>query len=244
MTRSLAATRSRRPSSGRYPLRRNRLRWRANKRERAMPMPGDDLVPFPLVQSTHAVTIAASPERVWPWLVQTGQGRAGFYSDSKFWDRCVDWYYRVLSREQAGKPSVGYEVAADDRVVAAWQNPHVGDVIADGPPGTAYYVIRGLEPNRAFVLYTDTHLPHLVPAGLRENPRLGVHGVVSDSVLLTEPQPGYTRLVRRMRMSCGPWPFRLLAVPIMIIWGDLVTERNFLRGVKRRAERPARTSER
>jgi hypothetical protein len=85
----------------------------------------------------------------------------------KFWDRCVDWYYRVLSREQAGKPSVGYEVAADDHVVAAWQNPHVGDVIADGPPGTAYYVIRRLEPNRAFVLYTDTHLPHLVPAGLR-----------------------------------------------------------------------------
>jgi len=93
MTRSPAANRSRRPSSGRYPLRRNRLRWRANKRERVMPMPGDDLVPFPLVQSTHAVTIAASPERVWPWLVQTGQGRAGFYSDSKFW----------LSRHRCGQ---------------------------------------------------------------------------------------------------------------------------------------------
>jgi hypothetical protein len=86
-----------------------------------MPLPGDDLVPSPLVQTTHAVTIAAPPERVWPWLVQTGKGRAGFYSDSTFWDRCVDWYYRLLSHEQAGKPSVGYEVAVDDRVVAAWQ---------------------------------------------------------------------------------------------------------------------------
>lgn len=209
-----------------------------------MPLPGDDLVPSPLVQTTHAVTIAAPPERVWPWLVQTGQGRAGFYSDSTFWDRCVDCYYRLLSHEQAGKPSVGYEVAVEDRVVAAWQNPHIGDIIADGPPGTAHYVIRHVEPNRAFVLYTDTHLPYLLPARLRDNPRLGIHGAVSDSVLLTEPQLGATRLVRRMRMSCGPWPFRLLAVPIVLIWGDLVTERNFLRGVKRRAEQTDRAEER
>jgi len=43
-----------------------------------MPLPGDDLVPSPVVQTTHAVTINAPPQRVWPWLAQTGQGRAGF----------------------------------------------------------------------------------------------------------------------------------------------------------------------
>jgi hypothetical protein len=43
-----------------------------------MPLPGDDLVPSPLVETTHAVTINAPPEQVWPWLVQIGQGRAGF----------------------------------------------------------------------------------------------------------------------------------------------------------------------
>jgi len=54
-----------------------------------MALPGDDLVPAPMVQTTHAATINAPPQRVWPWLVQTGQGRAGFYSDSRFWDRSV-----------------------------------------------------------------------------------------------------------------------------------------------------------
>jgi hypothetical protein len=101
-----------------------------------MPLPGDDLAPSPVVATTHAVMINAPPQQVWPWLVQTGQGRAGFYSDSPFWDRSVDWYYRHLSRGQPGKPAVGYHVATDERIVPAWQNPRVGDIIAHGPPGT------------------------------------------------------------------------------------------------------------
>jgi hypothetical protein len=202
-----------------------------------MPLAGDELVLNPLVRTTHAVTIDAPPERVWPWLVQLGQGRAGFYSDSRFWDRCVDWYYRLLSREQHGKPPVGYHVQDSERIVASWQNPSVGDIIADGPPGTAYYVVRRVEPNKALVLFTDTHLRYILPARLRNSPRLDVIGELSDSLLLTEPQPGKTRVVRRMRMRCEPWPFRALAIPIVLLWGEWITARNFLRGVKRRAER-------
>ena len=173
-----------------------------------MALPGDDLVPAPMVQTTHAVTISAPPQRVWPWLVQTGQGRAGFYSDSRFWDRSVDWYYRRLSRKQPGKEAVGYRVAASDRIVPEWQNPRVGDVIEDGPPGTAHYVVRQAEPGKSWVLFTDTHLRYLVPARLRDNSRLGIFGELSDSFLLTEPEPGTTRVVRRMRLRV-----RALAVP-------------------------------
>jgi glyoxylase-like metal-dependent hydrolase (beta-lactamase superfamily II) len=215
---------------------RARVSWGATSEEQTMLLPGDDLVPSPAVQATHAVTISAPPQQVWPWLVQTGQGRAGFYSDSKFWDRCVDWYYRRLSREQPGKAAVGYHVAADDRIVAAWQNPRVGDIVADGPPGTAYYVVRQAEPGKSFVLFTDTHLRYLLPAWLRGNPRLGISGEISDSFLLTEPQPGTTRLIRRMRLSCGPWPFRAYAIPVVLIWGEAITAQNLLRGIKRRAE--------
>ena len=193
-------------------------------------------MPAPMVQATHAVTINAPPQRVWPWLVQTGQGRAGFYSDSRFWDRSVDWYYRRLSGKQPGKEAVGYHVAASDRIVPEWQNPHVGDIIADGPPGTAYYVVRQAEPGKSWVLFTDTHLRYLVPARLRDSPRLGIFGEVSDSCLLTEPEPGTTRVIRRMRLRCGPWLFRVYVVPIVLVWGEEITARNFLRGVKRRAE--------
>ena len=209
--------------------------WGATSAERKMPLPGDDLVPAPLVQATHAVTIKAPPQQVWPWLIQIGQGRAGFYSDSKLWERCVDWYYRRLSREQPGT-AAGYHVAADDRVVPAWQNPRVGDIIADGPPGTACYVVRRAEPGRSFVLFTDTHLPYLLPARLRGNPRLGISGEISASYLLTEPQPGTTRLIRRMRLTCRPGPFRAYAVPVVLIWGEAITAQNLLRGIKRRAE--------
>ena len=185
-----------------------------------MPLPGDDLVPSPVVQTTHAVTINAAPRQVWPWLVQTGQGRAGFYSDSRFWDRSVDWYYRRLSRQQPGKPAVGYHVAADERIVPAWQNPRVGDIIADGPPGTACHVVRQAEPGKSWVLFTDTHLRYLLPARLRDNPRLGVFGELSDSFLLAGPEPGKTRLIRRMRLRCGPGPFRAYVVPIVLISGS------------------------
>ena len=98
---------------------RDLLPWRATPEERRARLPGDELVPAPLLQTTRAVTMDVPPQQVWPWLVQTGQGRAGFYSDSPFWDRCVDWYYRRLSREEPGTAEVGYHVAADDRVVAS-----------------------------------------------------------------------------------------------------------------------------
>jgi len=216
-----------------------RISWAATSQERAMPLPGDDLVPAPMVQTTHAVTINAPRRQVWPWLVQAGQGRAGFYSDSRLWDRSVDWYYRRLSRTQPGHATVGYH-AAPDRIVPAWQNPHVGDIVADGPPGTTYYVVRRVEPEEAFVLFTDTHLRYLLPARLRDDPRLGIFGQISDSYLLTEPQPGQTRLIRRMRLRCGPWPFRAYVVPVVLIWGEAITARNFLRGIKKRAEATGR----
>ena len=210
--------------------------WGATSEEQQMPLPGDDLVPGPLVQATHAVTINAPPQQVWSWLVQIGQGQAGFYSDSKFWDRCVDWYYRRLSREQPAKAAAGYHVAADDRIVPAWQNPRVGDIIADGPPGTACYVVRQADPGRSLVLFTDTHLRYLLPARLRGNPRLGISGEISSSFLLTESEPGTTRLIRRMRLSCRPGLFRAYAVPVVLIWGEAITAQNLLRGIKRRAE--------
>jgi hypothetical protein len=62
-------------------MRRRHLRWGATDDEVADTLLGDDRQPEPDYVSTRALTIAAPPERVWPWLVQVGRGRAGFYSD-------------------------------------------------------------------------------------------------------------------------------------------------------------------
>ena len=56
------------------------MRWGATDAEVAAVMPGDDLEPKATVRATRAITIAAPPEAVWPWIVQIGFGRAGFYS--------------------------------------------------------------------------------------------------------------------------------------------------------------------
>ena len=86
--------------------RRRHLRWGANDAEVAGAMPGDEFVPEASFNDTRAITIDAPPEAVWPWLVQIGYGRAGFYSYDLF--------------VNAARPSA-------DRILAEHQQPRVGD---------------------------------------------------------------------------------------------------------------------
>ena len=58
------------------------VRWGATDEEVNERLPGDELVRHPNVEATHAVTIKAPAEEVWPWLVQIGQDKGGFYSYS------------------------------------------------------------------------------------------------------------------------------------------------------------------
>src|SRR6478752_499569 len=58
--------------------------WGVDPAEAARPLAGDDLVPTPTAIETRGITIDAPPEAVWPWLVQMGFGRAGWYSYDRF----------------------------------------------------------------------------------------------------------------------------------------------------------------
>ena len=81
-----------------YPLliRPWHLRWGADQGEVDSSLPDDDLVPTPRLNSTHAVTIQASPSVVWSWMVQIGQGRGGFYSYD--WNPSIQdtFFYRLF----------------------------------------------------------------------------------------------------------------------------------------------------
>ena len=63
------------------------LRWGATDAEAIETLPGDEATPHPRVQSTRAIDIDAPPDQVWPWLVQMGIGRGGFYTH--------DWLERL-----------------------------------------------------------------------------------------------------------------------------------------------------
>jgi hypothetical protein len=99
------------------------LRWGATSEEVTGAMPGDHLLPVVHFAATRAITIDAVPEHVWPWLVQVGAGRAGFYS------------YDLL--DARGRPSA-------EHVLPEWQDVHVGDVAApmtqDPGPTTSFVV--------------------------------------------------------------------------------------------------------
>jgi hypothetical protein len=82
------------------------LRWGATDEEVHGPMPGDELVPTASLNATRAITIDAPPELVWPWIVQMGYRRAGFYT--------------YALRDNAGFDSA-------DRILAEYQPPKLGD---------------------------------------------------------------------------------------------------------------------
>lgn len=85
--------------------RRWHLRWGATDDEVRGAMPGDDVVPIASFNATRAITIDAPPERVWPWIVQMGYGRAGFYSYDLLDNAGVDSASRVLDAYQ--RPRLG-----------------------------------------------------------------------------------------------------------------------------------------
>jgi hypothetical protein len=81
--------------------RRWHLRWGATDAEVASAMPGDELVPHRSFTATRAITVAAPPEDVWPWILQLGTGRAGWYSYDLFDNAARPSADRILPQFQA-----------------------------------------------------------------------------------------------------------------------------------------------
>ncbi len=196
--------------------------WGASDEEVFASLPGDDAVPHPIVETTHAVTIHAPAAAVWPWLMQMGYGRAGWYTDG-WWYRQVD---RFIWRQETPRP---------DRIVPEWQNMHVAGVVPDGPPGTAYFTVLMLEPNRLLGLYSTTHGTVWLPRVLRDNPRWGLHSELIWTFTLQELAPDKTRLILRMRATGGPALYRAL-VGKLLAPADFLVARMMLLRLRQRVE--------
>jgi len=188
--------------------------WGATLDERLAPLPGDDVVPDPDLQTTHAATIDAPPAAVWPWLVQMGWHQGGWYTSR--------WVDRLLF--PANWPSA-------TTILPGLQDRRVGDFIPDGPPESGCgFVIEGLTPREALVLHSTTHLPM---AWRRAGARLDWTWVF----VLVELEGGRTRLVFRCRGTAGPW-WVLGLYHLAIVPADFVMSRQLLHGVRVRAEAP------
>jgi len=109
------------------------LRWGATDDEIKRPMPGDEIVRQPSFNATRAVTIHAPAAQIYPWIVQMGVTRAGWYS------------YDLL--DNLGRPSA--EVLLPEQ-----QNRHIGDVIPLSPDGKQGLYVKDFRKNE-WMLWWD-----------------------------------------------------------------------------------------
>jgi hypothetical protein len=109
------------------------LRWGATDHEVARVLAGDKVVQAPTFKATRAVTIQAKPEHIFPWIVQMGVTRAGWYS--------------IDLLDNLGKPSA-------EVILPQFQHSRPSDVIPMSPDGKNGLYIKGFVPNQ-WMLWGD-----------------------------------------------------------------------------------------
>lgn len=190
------------------------LRWGASTQEAAGPLPGDELVRTPRMQSTRAVTINAPAASVWPWLVQLGAGRGGMYS------------YDLLEN------AAGLGMRSADRILPEHQRLDVGDVVPLGPD--VGIPVRRLETGSVLGLggTVDPRTGKITSSVIAAaGPRLEL----GWTFVLQPAGQGSTRLLSRTRYDYAPLAVGLILRPVLEPV-QFIMERRMLLGIKSRAE--------
>jgi pimeloyl-ACP methyl ester carboxylesterase len=168
---------------------------------------GDDLLPAARAEVTHHVDIEAPASNVWPWLVQMGRRRGGWYS----WDLL----------DNGGVPSAS-------RIVPELQKLAVGDILPVKAKGSDGFAVLVIDPQRALVLGD----PSLLPDGTRSAP----HAPRATWAFVLEPlSAARTRVHVRVRAEYERGLASSLLRPLVTALHD-VMERKQLRTLKQRAE--------
>ena len=193
-------------------------RWGASAEEASRALPGDDLVSGAMHVTTHAITVQAPPADVFPWLVQLGQSRGGFYS------------YDVLEN------LMKLDIHSADRIHPEWQGLVAGrDFVTLDPDGYMKMTIAVLEPPRAFVIRTGG------PDDGPQEPGDFFKGEIAGSwAFVVEPAgPGASRLIVRWRAAWAPTMPAAVARLFGLEPAHFIMEEGMLRGIRDRAERLA-----
>lgn len=193
------------------------LQWGATGEEGASVLPGDELIGHPRLQSTRGITIQAPASRIWPWLVQMGQGRGGLYS--------YDWLENI----------VGCDIHSLDRVAPEFQSLQAGDTFRLGPQGYPFFTVASITPQRAIVLATPLQTYDMALLRPACTPARHVTGS-TWAFVLTPVDEHTTRLLVRLR---GDWDESVGATLFnraLLEPANFVMERKMIYGIKERAE--------
>lgn len=193
--------------------------WGATPEEVEGSLPGDELVAEPASQTTRAISIAASPEAVWPWVIQLGADRGGFYT--------YDWLENLF----------GLGIHSADQIVPEWQQRAVGDLVHGDAKGTGGWYVAEVRPNDALVLQMAN-----VQAGRPARRDELLRWEFLWTFAVRPGRDGTTRLLVRERVGFDSQVTKLLMAPVGIV--SFVMTQRMLRGIKARVEADARGAQR
>jgi len=190
------------------------LRWGASDAEVARAWPGDELVERPSARGVRAVTIEAPAAAVWPWIMQVGRDRGGFYS--------YTWLENLI----------GADIHNVHALIPGLAERQVGDTVWMGPEnkfgGQARMVVAKVIPGRAMVLVMPTDADRVLNGGLA---RHGAWSFALDPVAERR-----TRLV--MLSASASQPSRRRRAADLLFWepAHFIMERRMMLTIKRLAE--------
>jgi hypothetical protein len=215
--------------------------WGVDPDEATRVLPGDEIVGTPDVVDTRAVTIDAPPSAVWPWLVQMGYGRGGWYS-----------YDAVDMRGSSAT-----------EILPELQQLQVGDLLPTHPDGG--FVVRTVEPEHALVVSIDPETIQAQAEAARARAEAAGSEVVGEMVetapanlkaagafLETATSPdfnaswafvlepadgGRTRLIERFRVAMDQDGAGVRLGAPMLGFGVFLMVRRQLLGIRDRVER-------
>ena len=146
------------------------------------PLPGDQMIPDALGNFTHSIVIGAPPDKIWPWLVQMGCRRAGFYS--------------LDLLDNAGVPSAR-------QLRLELQQLRVGDKVPATPEEDAHFEVLQLEENRVLLLGALFDVEHQQQVRF-DAPRPRRFWHVTWAFVLEPLDGGRTRVFARARGAFSP----------------------------------------
>jgi len=188
------------------------MNWGATEAEQLMALPGDEAAVSPETYFTRAITIDAPADKVWPWLLQIGQDRGGFYSN--------DWLENLIAAD----------IHNADVIHPEWQQRQLGDVVSLVPPGYLGGLAGGAiagQPGAAF----GPHIRLLQPGrAIADTPGQFTLVPIDDHT---------TRLLFRESISANtPGGGVVGVIAGRLVWDPMhfVMEQRMLQGIKERAE--------
>lgn len=160
--------------SGALVARRTYRRFGATDMEAREAFPGDGVVADPDIRYTHAITIAAAPEDVWPWIAQLGVGRGGLYVygwlEDLFGARSVDRIVPELQELLPGDPVKQLELAGAEPLRVARIEPQ-GVLLLQRPDTSWVFVLRETDDGATRLIVrtrSAQHGPARLLSGLME----------------------------------------------------------------------------